>query len=131
MGGRGMDARLRRLRRLGMIGALCLGLLAPTWGGEALRFVAGVDDLPLAPGVEETPGAVVFDKPDGRIVEADARGRVRAAAVRGFYSSVLPAFGWTEAGELSFVRGDEALRIEIAERGGALAVHFSIAPRRP
>ena len=126
-----MDATLRRLRRLGIIGALCLGALGQVWGGEAQRFVAGVDDLPLPPGLEEAPGAVVFDKPDGRIVEADARGPLQAATVRSFYRAVLPAFGWTQAGELSFVRGDETLRIEIAETDGALTVHFSIAPRAP
>ena len=126
-----MDAVPRRLRRLCLIGALFLGGLGQVWGGEAQRFVAGIDDLPLAPGLEEVPGAVVFDKPDGRIVEADAGGRVPAAAVRAFYRAVLPAFGWTPAGELGFVRGGEALRIEIVERDGALAVHFSIAPRIP
>ena len=92
-----MDAVPRRLRRLCLIGALFLGGLGQVWGGEAQRFVAGIDDLPLAPGLEEAPGAVVFDKPDGRIVEADAGGRVPAAAVRAFYRAVLPAFGWTAA----------------------------------
>ena len=108
--------------------ALALGAAA-AWAEDARRFVGGVDELPLAPGLEETSGAVVFDKPGGRIVEADAAGALEAAEVRAFYRSVLPAFGWTAAGGLDFVRGGEALRIEIAEKNGALSVHFSISPR--
>jgi hypothetical protein len=101
------------------------------WAEGAQRFVGGLDELPLAPGLEESPGAVVFDKPGGRIVEADATGAAGDAdAVRRFYRSVLPAFGWAAAGDLDFVRGEEALRIEIAERNGTLNVHFSVSPRR-
>jgi hypothetical protein len=109
---------------------LALGVAA-AWGQGGQRYVGGLDELPLAPGLEESPGAVVFDKPGGRIVEADATGAPGdAEAIRRFYRSVLPAFGWAAAGDLDFVRGEEALSIEIAEHGGTLKVHFSISPRR-
>ena len=119
----------RAAARAVLVLALACGAAAVS-GQDAQRFVAGIDELPLAPGLEEAPGAVVFDKPGGRIVEADATGDVSAAAaVRSFYDSVLPAFGWTAAGDLDFVRGGETLAIEIAERDGTLGVHFSISPR--
>ncbi len=119
--------------RTGTMLALALALSAASVavGQDAKRFVAGVDELPLAPDLTEEPGAVVFDKPGGRIVEADATGAPSdAAAVRRFYVSVLPAFGWRVAGDLDFVRDGEALAIEITERDGTLGVHFSITPRR-
>ena len=109
--------------------ALVLALGAVAAAADGQRFVGGIDELPLAPGLEESPGAIVFDKPDGRIVAADAAGALDAAGVRAFYRAVLPAFGWTVAGDLDFIRGGEALRIEIAGRDGALTVHFSISPR--
>ena len=109
--------------------ALALGV-AVAAAEETQRFVGGVEELPLAPGLAESAGAVVFDKPGGRIVEAEATGAVGdAAAVRRFYRSVLPAFGWSAAGDLEFVRGEEALRIEIGERDGTLSVQFSLSPR--
>ena len=119
------------MRMFGVAVAVALALgAAAGWAAEAQRFVGGLDELPLAPGLTESAGGVIFDKPGGRIVEVDATGAAGdAAAVRRFYRSVLPAFGWSAAGDLEFVRGEEALAIEIGERNGILNVHFSISPR--
>ncbi len=112
-----------------LITAVSFGAL----GGDAPRFVAGLEDLPLMPGLstlEDT--AVVFDTPQGRIVEAFATGTMSRAAIEAFYAETLPQLGWTKADEGGWLREGEALRLEFVEadqdRGQGLIVRFALSP---
>lgn len=97
---------------------------------EAPAFLAGIEDVPLAPGLSERPGAgMVFDSPQGRIVEAVAAGASTAESVRAFYRATLPQLGWTRVGPDTWRREGEALRLDLAAQpGGGLRVRFSLVP---
>ncbi len=134
---RARQAIIRAGRSLLLCGAVFVLLTAPVRGQTGPSagapdggFVSGVEDLPLMAGLTEDTGAgLVFDKPSGRIVEAFATGAVNRAAVIGFYAETLPQLGWQPAGDATFAREDEILRIEISGADGALTVRFSLSPK--
>jgi hypothetical protein len=113
----------------GLLVALSLGALA----GEAARFVAGLEDLPLMPGLSALEDAgLVFDTPQGRIVEAFAAGPVTRAEVAAFYTETLPQLGWRMTGTDTWSREGETLRMEVLEdarrRTPPLTVRFALSP---
>lgn len=138
------------MSRLGILRALCCAVLATVlamiqpWGGPYLfadlfqgaqaqaadpsRFLAGFDDLPLAPGLSEVPGAAtLFEGPQGRLGEAYARGNAGIEAVRDFYKRTLPQLGWSLQKEGAYRREGEKLIIEIAADGKIATVRFVLS----
>ncbi len=92
-------------------------------------FLSEFEDLPLMPGlIEDTDRGMVFDSPSGRVIEAVAAGAVTAEAVRSFYAATLPELGWQPAGDDSFRREAEVLRLEISAEGSGVAVKFALLP---
>ena len=118
------------LRRLPGLVSFVLFLAAAS-AGAGDGFVAGFEDLPLAPGLVSVPDAgITFDNPTGRIVVAYARGAVAKSTVENFYSATLPQLGWAaEARKGSYLREDERLTIEVLGSDGALTVRYSLAPK--
>jgi hypothetical protein len=94
------------------------------------RFLAALDDMPLAPGLTETPGAAfAFEGREGRILAARASGAADAEAVRAYYDAALPSLGWakSEGEALSFQRGRERLTVALdAKADGKLDVRFTL-----
>jgi hypothetical protein len=117
--------------------ALLLALAAPAAAASAQEkdvpgdaYVAGIADLPLMPGLEPLPDSgLVFDKPGGRIVEAYAEGAVTRQAVLGFYDRTLPQLGWRREAAGTYLREGERLRLDVAEDGGGVTVHFRLFPQ--
>lgn len=111
--------------------------LAVALSGAALRAEQGylqeVSDMPLPAGfTEDAAAGVAFDKPEGRIVETEAHGALAHAEVVAFYRATLPQLGWTASGPadaLTWRREGEALRLDIAARGGETVIRFHIAPQ--
>ena len=100
--------------------------------GADVRYVSGVEDLPLMPGLTEVGDfSVTFDTPAGRLVEVEAMGVLGEGAVEAFYADTLPALGWIGVGPGAFVREGEYLHIEFNRAGELLTVRFSISPRAP
>lgn len=101
------------------------GLMARPGAAERM-----VEDLPLMQGLNElTERRTVFNSASGRIAEIVAQGKVAAAAVAKFYADTLPQLGWEKAPGGSYRRGDEVLKIEIAEGADGVTVRFAIAPQ--
>ena len=105
---------------------VALALLAP--GGPApaadrTAFVAGVEDLPLAPGMKVVSDTVVaFDAAAGRIVEAYAVGPLTKRFVLDFYGQTLP-FGPVDSylpGNVRFLTIAQALADYVANIGEVL-----------
>lgn len=97
------------------------------------RFLADMDDMPLAPGLQEIETErLVFDKAEGRILRTAASGVTTLAAVRDFYVATLPALGWrvtgTDTGYLMLDREHERLEIVI-EGTMPVFVRFALQPR--
>jgi len=116
-----------RAARFWIAFAALLMVAAPVRAAGA-KFLAEIDDLPLAPGLTELPGGTLFDAPTGRIVEANATGRMFEVEVRQFYDETLPELGWQHTGIDTYRRDKEVLTIAIATDGMEIKVHFSLAP---
>jgi hypothetical protein len=99
-------------------------------------FFETLPDVPVAPGLEVLPAEVVsFDKPDGRIVEVvavlSANGQhVGTPAIRQYYDSILPSFGWVMTGDQTYVRGRERLRFWFESVDGQVNLHVLVEPAR-
>ena len=129
-----MGRRLPGLVSWGVALVLAVAVLALAGGlargGDGTAgFVSGIEDLPLMAGlVEDAAAGLVFDKPGGRIVEAVAAGPLERAAVTAFYAAALVQLGWRAAGDGTYQREGEALRITVSGDDGAVTVQFSLAP---
>lgn len=105
------------------------------------QYVAGFEDLPLAPGLAMVEGSdLSFDKPEGRILEAVARGSTTdRAKVGDFYRGSLHQLGWTEIGmrrdggawsQLIYQREDEQLSIALGGRAGQVEIRYQLSPKQ-
>lgn len=105
------------------------------------QYVAGFEDVPLAPGLAMVDGsALAFDKPEGRIVEATATGTATDRAKVGtFYRETLHHLGWVETearrvggswSQLQFRRDDEQLAISLGGREGRVEVRYQLSPKQ-
>jgi hypothetical protein len=105
------------------------------------QYVAGFEDLPLAPGLAMVDGsALSFDKPEGRIVEAVAAGRTTdRAKVGAFDRDTLHHLGWRETAArrgggtwnlLQFQRDDEQLAIMLDGHDGRVEVRYQLSPKQ-
>ncbi len=106
-------------------------MLAPTnLSAQTARFVSVIDDLPLMAGlVEDTDAAMTFDSAAGRIAEAQANGPLAPETVQTFYSETLPQLGWRSLSGGDFLRGDEALTLEVEPTpGGGASARFRLRP---
>ncbi|MDA5194636.1 hypothetical protein [Govanella unica] len=107
-------------------------MLASTALAET-RFLADMDDMPLAPGLTEIDGErLVFDKAEGRILRTAARGAVTSVAVREFYVKTLPSLGWLPVSERpdKLLSDREGERLEITLEGSSpVVVRFALQPR--
>lgn len=122
-----MSRLLIRRAALGAAVALLavVGLTARPGAAERM-----VEDLPLMQGLDElAERRTVFNSASGRIAEIVARGRIAADAVAKFYADTLPQLGWEKASGGSYRRGDEILKIEIAESADGVTVRFAISPQ--
>lgn len=114
---------------------LSMGLsivLAATVAAET-RFLADMDDMPVAPGLQEIEAErLVFDKAEGRILRTAASGLMSPKEVRDFYTTSLPALGWqlkdAEPRYLMFDREHERLEISI-EGTRPVLVRYALQPR--
>ena len=113
--------------------SLCLlfTFTIPAGHAEAVRFFESIQDLPLMPGlVERAEDSLAFDKPEGRIVESVAEMQnLSGQAVRDYYGSTLPQFGWHRAGPNRFVRRNESLELAFEALHGVQIMRVSIHPR--
>lgn len=84
-------------------------------------FIAGFEDIPLAPNLENNAEELsFFDTPQGRIIESQttisAGGSRAVKRVFAFYRRSLPALGWRETvfekNRAVFIREGESLTIE-------------------
>ena len=97
---------------------------------DRTAFIAGVEDLPLAPRMKVVSDTVVaFDAAAGRIVEAYAIGALTRQAVLDFYGQTLPQLGWTAERPDRFVRQGEALQLDFFGHDQQLTVRFTVAPQ--
>lgn len=117
----------------GLAAALAVGYIAAVAPAPQSRaangFFSTVPDLPVMPGMTEIADAgVIFDKPEGRIVAMYAKGKLAPRAVLGFYADTLPQLGWRAAGDRSFRRDGELLRLEFIDHAGEVTVKFSLSP---
>jgi hypothetical protein len=122
------------MTKLGLgLAILALALLPPGSAAPAAdrtAFVAGVEDLPLAPGMKVVSDTVVtFDVAAGRIVEAYAIGAPTQKFVLDFYGQTLPQLGWTAERADRFVRQGEALQLDFFGHDQQLTVRFTVAPQ--
>lgn len=102
--------------------------IASAQAADQSRFIAGFDDLPLAPGLNEVPGAAtLFEGPQGRLGEAYARGNARVEAVQDFYKRTLPQLGWNAQSAGVYRREGEKLIIEISADGQITTVRFALS----
>ena len=110
--------------------ATLLILLCPALAVAAGTFLAGIEEVPLAPGLAEAPGGgMVFDSPSGRIVEAVASGQVQADQIRAFYAQTLPQLGWTRISDTEFRSETETLRLTFDQtQKTILIVHYNLTP---
>ena len=120
----------RPLIRRAALGAAAVGL---EFAGLTARPSAAermVEDLPLMQGLNElTERRTVFNSASGRIAEIVAQGRVAPDVVVKFYADTLPQLGWEKPPGGSYRRGDEVLKIEIAEGTDGVTVRFAISPQ--
>jgi hypothetical protein len=111
------------MRRLLVAVVLTLGLGAPA---SATEYFSAIADLPVADGLtEQAEKSTVFDAPLGRIVTAYATGKVDADDVRDFYDDALPPLGWEKAGEGTYRRKAETLKIDVLGGQGGSPVNVS------
>ncbi len=118
-------------RRSLLRSAAVLPLVLAGAGGAAAqqrRYLAGLEDVPLAPGLASPDAPLSFDSPQGRIVIAYAQGSGDRATVLAFYSASLPQLGWRREEETLFRRDGESLRLEFGPPGRTLTVRFTLAP---
>jgi hypothetical protein len=98
-------------------------------------YLSTMPDLPLPPGMtEQTDHRVIFRGPHGEVSKAVAQGSAKLDAVTRFYTSSLPALGWslvaTESGDLVYARGGERLRISASRLDAAtLQLEFTLTPQ--
>jgi hypothetical protein len=94
-----------------------------------VRYVAGLEDVPLMAGLAPAGGNdVAFDSPQGRIVIVNAEGAVDRQSVVAFYAASLSELGWDRIGDAAFRREGEMLRLEFGQRGAQLTVRFALSP---
>jgi hypothetical protein len=122
------------MTKLGLgLAILAFALLPPgstAPAADRTAFVAGVEDLPLAPGMKVVSDTVVtFDVAAGRIVEAYAIGAPTQKFVLDFYGQTLPQLGWTAERPDRFVRQGEALQLDFFGHDQQLTVRFTVAPQ--
>src|SRR5215510_2183540 len=97
--------------------------LQPAWATE---YFSAIADLPVADGLtEQAEKSTVFDAPLGRIVTVYATGKIAAEDVFDFYNSALPPLGWEKAGEGTFHRKAETLKIDVLGGQGGSPVNVS------
>ncbi len=121
------------LRRslLHSLAVLPLVLSGALVSGEALaqrRYLAGMEDVPLAPALATPEPPFSFDSPQGRIVITYAKGATDRASVLAFYTTSLPQLGWRREEETLFRREGESLRLEFGPPARDLTVRFTLAP---
>ncbi len=131
MSGNTTDLRLLWVSSLAscLIILLMLSAGATVPRAEQPAYLTELPDLPLMPGLTEIEEAgIAFDKPDGRIVEVYAGGAVARRAVQSFYRETLPQLGWRRAGDDSFAREGERLKLEFLDLGENLTLRFVLTP---
>ncbi len=112
---------------LAVVGRATPAMVTPV---RAQGFIAGIEDLPLMPGLQAVPGTELdFDNPSGRIVGVEAAGAVKRDQVLAFYRATLPQLGWRPAGETTFERDDERLKIDFVAGDPAVTVRFTLSPK--
>lgn len=101
---------------------------------QTVRFMQGLQDVPLAPGLEElVEESLSFDKPEGRIIE------VRALLVSSsmervgrYYESVLVQFGWkridSPKNTFHFIRNNELLSLSFESIEENKIARFMLSP---
>ncbi len=128
LGGMGMTA---------YIPALAQGNQAQDHAQEkasSIRFMQGMQDVPLAPGLEElSEQSLSFDKPEGRIIEVRAVlvSASRAGVVE-YYESVLTQFGWKRIDSpqdgVLFIRNNELLSLSFESIEENEIARFMLSP---
>jgi hypothetical protein len=92
------------------------------------RYLAGMEDVPLAPALATPDAPFSFDSPQGRIIITYAKGATDRASVLAFYATSLPQLGWRREEETLFRREGESLRLEFGPPARDLTVRFTLAP---
>jgi len=111
------------MRRVLIAVIFAFGLGGTAWATE---YFSAIADLPVADGLtEQAEKSTVFDAPLGRIVTAYATGKVDADDVRDFYDDALPPLGWEKAGEGTYHRKAETLKIDVLGGQGGSPVNVS------
>jgi hypothetical protein len=102
---------------------------------NATEFLHGFEAIPIMQNMEQISNRdVFFDTPSGRIIETyTTTDQIGKNEIKKFYKATLPELGWkidqTYSNNLSFIREDEKLSIEIiSDKGSTLFVHYILAP---
>lgn len=116
------------MRRISFFAGLFLVFCSYAWGDA---FLSSLKDVPLAPGLKEiTANGSVLEGPLGPIIIAYAKGDGPADKVRDFYEGALPALGWEKAGEDTWRRNHDLLKLEFTGHGrDPVVVSFTLHGR--
>ena len=100
------------------------------------EFVRGTEDVPLLLGMKKvSQDSLDFDLGRMNIASSSYDLDAEPAKIRKFYLETLPQMGWSlrkkdvANDDLSFVRDEEELRIEISKQSGKSLVRFSISAK--
>ena len=119
----------KAFRKAALILTVVAGLpLSAQAAGEAPQ-VQWVGDLPINPLLKIEPGlGFAFDSPEGRVVMVFLSGNTTAADMQAYYRQALMPLGWTETGEMRWLREGEALRINETTAAGTRLWKITLRP---
>ena len=107
----------KALRNTAFMMTVLAGLPLAVNAAEEAPQVQWVGDLPINPVLKVEPGlGFAFDSPEGRVVMVFLSGNITAAEMQAYYRQALVPLGWTETGEMRWLREGEALRINKQQR---------------
>lgn len=93
-------------------------------------FITGIEDLPIFDSLTiDEENLIIFDKADGRLVTVNLSGIVKLSAVKDYYETVLPNFGWKMISKKKYVRDYEILQLEYEEKNKKVYLTIKIKPK--
>ena len=119
----------KALRKTAFMMAVLGGLPLAANAVEEAPQVQWVGDLPINPVLKVEPGlGFAFDSPEGRVVMVFLSGNITAAEMQAYYRQALVPLGWTETGEMRWLREGEALRINETTAAGTQLWKITLRP---
>lgn len=112
---------------------LLISLFSASGYAQETQYLSALPDIPLMQGMRKIEDSgIVFDKAEGRIIEESVLAPgLSEKAIKNFYSSTLPALGWTGKGAQRFLRNGEQLIVNLEKVQDSGVVRFSVSPNEP